>query len=1050
MSVKSKVARGLSAACLLALSFVPLAWAQENTGRIDGTVIDDTGSVIPGANLTASSPGAPRDLTTVSDGTGNFAFPSLPPGVYSITVSKVGFSTFRQQNIQVVLGSQISLTTKLSVGTVSQTVEVADTAVSLDVTSSRTSTNITSDVASQLPRSRNFNSLLQLAPGVRLEPKSGSAGVGGVSVDGASGSENVFIIDGVEVSDTLNGSLRRAYNVPFEFLSEIQIKSGGFEAEYGGANGGVINLATKSGTNAFHGEAIYQFTSSQFNPRPRGFWQGSPLNADVADFFAPTKDQWRNQYPGFTIGGPMIKNRLYFFAGYMPELTTTDRTNRYNDDRQTVAANRALGTRQYRQDVIQHYSLMRVDYAATQKLQVNTSWTWSPLKINGTLPSTDIRRAPPGNDLSVTGGYLPSQAYTASGTYTVTPKFIVSARYGYRYLNDKSTNYGLPGLPFYTYQTASAASKVPVEAAYAGSNGFSSSSSTLRTARDITTRHNVYLDATKLFDFHGQHSFKFGYDINKQGNDVATDYTNGRFLIYWGDTYNRGSITNRTGTYGYYTWEDGVRLNSAVSALNQGFYVQDGWRIHKRVTLNLGVRLENEYLPPYKKEQAGVQIANPVAFGWGEKIAPRLGVAWDILGDGAWKLSGGYASVYDTMKLNLARGSFGGEFWVSHIYELNGPAVSSLSRANPGILGKEIINYDNRTLPINAQGVIDGNDPDLKPYQTREYHATLDHQLTSRAVASVRFARRILVNSIDDIGVLDSEDNEVYLIGNAGRGETRDPKTDYGKKTPNGKEFLVPQATRNYTSVEFSVRGRLTNHLLLNSSYSYSRLYGNYAGLANSDENGRSNPNNDRAFDLPFYYFDATGSQKNVYGLLATDRPHTFKLYGGYDLKTRAGSTFIGLTQNAWSGTPLSTTVIYQSAPTYPNGRGDLGRTKVLLQTDAQITHTIPLSERFTLKLEANAINALNQAAPINYQQQINRNSAVTAAQLPVSAFFAGYKLSDFVNPTNSVPVGSPGCAGAKPASGVCTLGAKYSPIYNRPTSFQSPRELRLGIRLTF
>ncbi len=1050
MYLRSRAARALSAWSLLAFSFLPMTWAQENTGRIDGTVVDDTGAVIPGARLTAATPSAPGDLTTTSDSTGSFAFPSLPPGVYSISVSKVGFSTFRQQNIQVVLGSRISLTTKLSIGSVSQTVEVADTAISLDVTSSRTSTNITSEVAAQLPRSRNFNSLLQLAPGVRLEPKSGTAGVGGVSVDGASGSENVFIIDGVEVSDTLNGSLKRAYNVPFEFLSEVQVKSGGFEAEYGGANGGVINLATKSGTNSYHGEGLFQFTSSQFNPRPRGFWQGSPLSADVADFFAPPKDKWRNMYPGFTIGGPILKNRVYFFAGYMPEINNTVRTNRYDSARQVVTANRLFGTRQYTLDQIQHYSLMRVDYAATQKLQINSSWTWSPFKTNGTLPSTDIRRAPPGNDLSVTGGYLPSQAYTASGTYTITPKFIVSARYGYRYLNDKATNYGLPGLPFYTYNTASAASKVPVDAQFAGSNGFSSSSSTLLTGKDITTRHNVYLDATKLFNFKGQHSFKFGYDINKQGNDVATDYTNGRFLINWGDTFNRGSVTNRTGTYGYYTWEDGVRLNSTVSALNQGFYVQDGWRIHKRVTLNLGLRLENEYLPPYKKEQAGVKIANPVSFGWGEKIAPRLGVAWDLFGDGKWKLSGGYASVFDTMKLNLARGSFGGEFWVTHVYELNSPAVSTLSKTTPGALGKEIISYDNRTLPINAQGVIDGNDPNLKPYQTREYHATLDHQLTNRMIASVRFARRTLVNSIDDIGVLDPEDNEQYLIGNAGRGLTRDTKSIYGGKTPNGKEFLVPQATRNYSSVEFSVRGRVMDHILLNASYSYSRLYGNYAGLANSDENGRSNPNNDRAFDLPYYYFDATGSQKNVFGLLATDRPNTFKLYAGYDLKTRAGTTFIGLTQNAWSGTPLSTSVIYQSAPTYPNGRVDLGRTPFLTQTDMQITHTIPLSERFTMKLEANAINVFNQAAPISYQTQLNRNSAITIAQLPVNAFFAGYKLSDFVNVNNSVPAGSPGCAGAKPASGVCTLGAKISPIYNRPTVFQNPRELRLGVRLTF
>ena len=1005
-----------------------MAVGQEKSGQVSGTVIDESGASIPNAKITASTPGLPRDLETTSDGAGMYVFQSLPPGLYTFTVSKTGFATIKQHNVQVSLGSKILFSPKMTVSAVTQTVEVTEASISLDVTSSRTSTNITPETISTLPKSRNFNSLLALAPGVRLEAKSGTAGVGGVSVDGASGSENVFIIDGVEVSDTLTGALRAVHNLPFEFLSEIQVKSGGFEAEYGGANGGVINLATKSGSNEYHGELNFAFTSNQLNPRPRGFWQGSPLNADLRDFFAPKKDTYRRMYPGFTLGGPILKNRLYFFAGYMPEFVRIQRTNQYADP---------IGARQYEQETIQHYGLGRLDYAATSKLNIQTSWIWSPFRTKGGLPTTDIRRAPPGNDQSVVGGFAPAQAYTASANYAFTPRFLVSARYGYKYLNDKASNYGLPGTPYYTYQTASAASPIPVPGAYQGANGFASSSSTLSTARDITTRNNIYLDATKMFSLKGQHSFKFGYAINRQANDVATDYTNGFFQIFWGDKFNRGSVNNATGAYGYYIWQDGVRLNSKVVGRNQGFYLQDSWRIHSRLTLNLGVRLENEYLPPYKAVQNGVKIANPVVFGWGEKIAPRLGFAWDIKGDGKWKVSGGYADYFDVMKFNLARGSFGGEFWVSHVYTLDSPAVNTLSKAGPGVLGKEIINYDNRTIPINAQGVIDGNDPSLKPYQTREFSLSLDHELTSRLVAGVRYARKRLVNSIDDIGVLDSQDNEVYLIGNAGRGLTRDTSSVYGQKTPNGKEFLVPQATRKYDSVEFSLRGRPTNHLQLQTSYTYSRDWGNYAGLANSDENGRSNPNNDRAFDLPYYYFDSSGSQKNVFGLLATDRPHTFKLFGGYDLKTRAGQTFFGLTQNAWSGTPLSTSVIYQSAPTYPNGRGDLGRTPVFMQTDMQVSHAFKLSERATLRFEANAINLLNQAAFTNVSSQLNRSGAITIGQLPVAKFFAGYKVSDFVNPANVLATGG-------------AVGAKYQPIYNLPTVFQGPREVRLGVRLIF
>jgi len=157
-------------------------------------------------------------------------------------------------------------------------------------------------------------------------------------------------------------------------------------------------------------------------------------------------------------------------------------------------------------------------------------------------------------------------------------------------------------------------------------------SSTFGVIKDITTRHNVYLDASYIANlFSQQHVFKFGYALARVGNDVNDDFANGQFDIYWGDSFSRGSITNAKGTYGYYIWQDGVRHNSIVNSRNQGFYLQDAWKIHPRITLNLGVRFENEFLPPYKKEVNGIKIANPVSFGWTDKIAPRLaapGTSW--------------------------------------------------------------------------------------------------------------------------------------------------------------------------------------------------------------------------------------------------------------------------------------------------------------------------------------------------------------------------------------------------------------------------------------
>jgi hypothetical protein len=236
-----------SLAMLLSPWLISTGIAQESTGRILGTVTDDSGAVIPEAKISVAGPNLPRGLESTSDGNGDFTVFNVPVGVYSVTVTKTGFNTVRQENVNVTLGSQVNFNPKMTVGQVSQVVEVQDSAISLDTTSARTSTNITQSQFDTIAKGRSFNSILQMAPGVRSEVKNGATGVGGIQVDGASGSENSYVIDGVDVSDVRRGSLRGQSAIPFEFVQEVQIKSGGFEAEYGGATGGVVNVATRSG-----------------------------------------------------------------------------------------------------------------------------------------------------------------------------------------------------------------------------------------------------------------------------------------------------------------------------------------------------------------------------------------------------------------------------------------------------------------------------------------------------------------------------------------------------------------------------------------------------------------------------------------------------------------------------------------------------------------------------------------------------------------------------------------------------------------------------------
>ncbi|HYV07385.1 MAG TPA: TonB-dependent receptor, partial [Blastocatellia bacterium] len=780
-----KIRRFASALLLLALVLGPFgsafpALAQENTGSIAGMIKDEQGAVIPHAKVTASSPNLVRTLEVNADSKGEYLFAKLPVGTYTISATQTNFKTVKQEGIVLELGKQLTIDLSLPAGNVSESITVTASAETIDVTSSKASTNISEDFFTKTPKGRSFNSVLQIAPGVRFEPKAGSVGggagsanvtgtgtagppggVGGYSVDGASGAENSFVIDGVDVSNVRNAALGRESAIPFEFIREVQVKTGGFEAEYGGATGGVINVVTKGGSDLFHGEGALMFTNAGLNAAPRGFWQRLATDATQPEFFVPKEDEYRSLFPGYSLGGPLIKERLHFFSAYFPELTRIERSIAFLSGARTTT-NRLL----------RHYAIERLDYAPTQKIQINTSFIWTPIRNQGALTGTDPRVAPPSTNLAALGGYTPAKAYTASFTYSPTSKLVLGARYGYKYLNEKGNTYGLPVGTLLLYQRSTSGSSYvgpPVPAPLAGAAGLQNISNPFQVLRDITTRHNVYLDAGYVARIGGQqHAFKGGYALNRIANDVADDYPNGRFDFYWGEGFTRGSLNNVRGTYGYYIWEDGVKHNSAVSSRNHGFFIQDQWQVHPRVTLNLGVRFENEFLPPFTAEAGGNKVPNPISFGWGDKIAPRIGGAWDIRGDGKWKFTASYGEFFDTLKYELARTSFGGDYWHQRVYRLDTLNLAGLSNQNPASLGSLIIDIDNRTLPITPDGRLDGIDPDIKPMSSREVAFSLEHQLNANNLLSVRYTRKRLVRGIEDIGILDADENEQYVIGNPG------------------------------------------------------------------------------------------------------------------------------------------------------------------------------------------------------------------------------------------------------------------------------------------
>src|SRR5215467_3780536 len=247
---------------MVALLTLPCLFAQETTAGLQGIVKDSSGGVIVKASVEATSPALIGTKKMDTDAAGYYRFANLPPGTYILTVTASGFRTYRQENIQLLVGHLPSLDIVMQLGAVTETVDVSAAAALIDTTQSKVQTNISDANLMNLPtQSLSFQSVIQFAPGARTEPLQG-----GYQINGASNSENAYLVEGQETASILDGHSQA--NVPMDFIQEVQVKTNGFEAEYGGALGGVVNVIQKRGSNEWHGSIFSYYNGDKFNAAP--------------------------------------------------------------------------------------------------------------------------------------------------------------------------------------------------------------------------------------------------------------------------------------------------------------------------------------------------------------------------------------------------------------------------------------------------------------------------------------------------------------------------------------------------------------------------------------------------------------------------------------------------------------------------------------------------------------------------------------------------------------------------------------------------------------
>src|SRR5438034_2201978 len=251
-----KVLLGVLITALILFLGVP-GFAQESTvkGNLAGMVVDASGAIVQGATVTLTGPTGTR--TTKTDVDGKFIFPTLTPGAYAVKVEQQGFKVADVKGIEVATGRTSSLRMQLEPGAVSEIVEVSANAVTVDTTSTATGANLNDAFYASVPVPRNVSGLFYTAPGVA---DSGGAGRSNPSISGGSGLENLYVADGVNITDPAFGGLgifTRTYGsvgtgINLSFIKEVQVKTGGFEPQYGQSTGGVVQIVTKSGSDHFH------------------------------------------------------------------------------------------------------------------------------------------------------------------------------------------------------------------------------------------------------------------------------------------------------------------------------------------------------------------------------------------------------------------------------------------------------------------------------------------------------------------------------------------------------------------------------------------------------------------------------------------------------------------------------------------------------------------------------------------------------------------------------------------------------------------------------
>jgi outer membrane receptor protein involved in Fe transport len=1064
------VTRMMLALFMAALTLSAARAQTSTTGTIEGTVMDVNGAAVPGVTVTVTSPNLITPQTATTNDEGRYRILNLPPGRYVVAVAaSQGFAEFKQENVEVNLSRTSSVEVRLQPAGASASLTVTDTSgAAVDVTTNTTGTNVSTEQFSNFPTQRTVQSIYTIAPtAVRSGLRDASGRERDPSVGGSSGPENNYILDGINTTDPAFGG--SGANLPFEFVQEVEIKTGAFGAEYGRATGGIFNVITKSGGNDFRGDAFAYFTTKSLVRETRNFSNTGAAPNGFSEIDA-----------GFDIGGPIKKDKIWFFGAFNPQR----RKNFYLSQTLRQPLENEATTPFYAGKITWAINNTNVftfstfaDYTKIEGFQANTGSNNPLTNVSGF--GANINQS--FNGRQETGG----TNYAFRLNSTITPNMIGEFSFGlHKQRNNLIPSEGLdvPStidnfalvvnnnvLPVTQTSIFGAAGTGNVDFVYAP--GATLARNYIRAGFDLysTQDRNRWEMAARLQNIWGKHTFKYGfefnrsiYNIDQQLTGPQRTYPDPNGLVAGSNdptlnTVNGIRITNNFGVCavqgntlvcptanltnlalaliaggGAPTGITAATLNAGISAtalsaapflLRVTTRVRD-FELHAP---NTYTSVESFYVQDDYKIARNVQVnaglrwdyqqAAGNAAGGGtrsylklnsfmDNLQPRIGLTYDFTGQGKGKLYINYARYLET-PIPLDVNVRAGSDNTQTDKNFN---VNRLNAPAGAAVLLAIGNLGANSTPVDA---------DLKPPTVNEATAGIEYEIVKDLALGARAVYRAQGTVIED-GSFDNGTN--YFLFNPGESSTErlartPPVFDAaGNQIGGGVGQGFGRARRYYRALEVSATKRFSNNYQFIASYVFSSLIGNYEGLYRND-NGQQDPNISSLFDL-------VGLLNNTYGRLPNDRPHVFKFDGSYQTPFRL---LVGGSFRAQSGIPFNQGIPDPSGTYTANNEGfavprgtainpvtGRNRTPTIYNLDLNAYYPIKLGENRQLRFQVDWFNVFNSQRALTEDITYQINSGI-----PNAGF--GANSLQFLNP-----------------------------FYGRGVFFQFPSSLRLGVKFQF